>query len=60
MLQHKWSSDTEDIEADVVSVGSDADILDRSFVEAHKPGHNGWAVVRTSNKKSSFRAKTPI
>jgi len=29
-----WSSDTEDADADINSVGSAADILDRSFIEA--------------------------
>jgi len=29
-------------------VGSAADALDRSFVEAQKPGINGWANARIS------------
>jgi hypothetical protein len=34
-------------------VGSEANALDRSFIEAQKPGVNGWANARISFKKKN-------
>ena len=51
-LQMQWSSDTEDADADIRSVGSAADVIERSIVESSKPVH-GFATGRQSIKSTS-------
>ena len=48
----QWSSDTEDADADIRSVGSAADVIERSIVESSKPVH-GFATGRQSIKSTS-------
>lgn len=50
-FKHKVSSDSDDDRADIESVGSAANALDRSFMESQKPGVNGWANARISSVK---------
>jgi hypothetical protein len=48
----QWSSDTEDADADINSVGSVADVVERSIVETSKSVH-GFATGRQSIKSAS-------
>lgn len=55
--QHRVSTSPDDDRADIESVGSAANVLDRSFVESQKPGVNGCANARISIKNSKYPTK---